>query len=115
MKTIEMIINEIKENEALQQKLMQAAKGNALDAFLKELGCEASVEEFIECLKKPQGELSDDDLDAVAGGARWEEALISIFGFGYGCAIVAIQSAFGTEEGINKENREAGSLLCNWK
>ena len=36
--------------------------------FLKELGCEATVEEFINALKPREGELGDDELDAVVGG-----------------------------------------------
>mgnify|MGYP003485153420 FL=1 len=43
MKTIEVIISEIKTSEELQKKLVEAAKNNTLAEFLKELGCEATA------------------------------------------------------------------------
>ena len=55
MKTIEVIISEIKTSEELQKKLAEAAKNNTLAEFLKELGCEATAEEFINALKPREG------------------------------------------------------------
>ena len=69
MKTIEMLINEIKTSEALQKLLAEAVKNNALAAFLKEQGCEATAEEFIAALKAPAGELDDDALGGLATNA----------------------------------------------
>ena len=68
MKTIEAIINEIKASEELQKKLVEAAKNNTIAEFLKELGCEATAEEFAAAAKAQSAELSDAELDAVAGG-----------------------------------------------
>ena len=109
MKTIEMLITEIKNSEALQKLLAEAFKNNAIAAFLKEQGCEAAAEEFIAALKAQAEQLSDDALDAVAGGASGEEAVISIFSLGICCAMNAIESALGSGVG----NGSDGKILCN--
>ena len=109
MKAIETIISEIKASEELQKKLVEAAKNNTLAEFLKELGCEATVEEFINAIKPQEGELSDDELGAVAGGANWMEALISVVSVGVYCAIIAAESAY--KDGDKVEKTE-GRLLC---
>ena len=108
MKMIEVIISEIKASEELQKKLAEAAKNNALAEFLKEQGCEATAEEFIAGLKAQAAELSDEELGAVAGGAHWEEALLSVFSIGLGCGIAAMTSAI---EG--QMTKKDGRLLCD--
>ena len=109
MKAIEAIISEIKTSEELQKKLVEAAKNNTLAEFLKELGCEATVEEFINALKPREGELGDDELGAVAGGANWLEALISVVSVGVYCAIIAAESAYWDKDYVEKTE---GRLLC---
>ncbi|MBQ7885473.1 MAG: hypothetical protein IJ313_01110 [Clostridia bacterium] len=109
MKTIEMLITEIKNSEALQKLLAEAVKNNTLADFLKEQGCEATAEEFITVLKAQAEQLSDDALDAVTGGANIDEAVISILSWGIACAIEAIASAATTGVG----NGEDGKILCN--
>ena len=109
MKTIDMLISEIKNSETLQKLLAEAFKNNAIAAFLKEQGCEAAAEEFIAALKAQAEQLSDDALDAVAGGANGWEALYSIVGFGISCAVKAIESAVGSGVGDGSD----GKILCN--
>lgn len=108
MKTIETVISEIKECEELQKKLVEAVKNNAVAEFLQEVGCEASAEEFIAAVKEPTEELSDAELDAVAGGANWIEAIISVATLGAMCAVTAITSAL-EDNGCEKTE---GRLLC---
>ena len=108
MKTIESIINQIKVSEELQKKLAEAAKNNTVADFLKEQGCEATAEEFIAAVKEPTEELSDAELDAVAGGANWIEAIISVATLGAMCAVTAITSAL-EDNGCEKTE---GRLLC---
>ena len=108
MKTIESIINQIKVSEELQKKLAEAAKNNTVADFLKELGCEATAEEFIAGVKAQAAELSDEELGSVAGGAHWEEALLSVFSIGLGCGIAAMTSAI---EG--QMTKKDGRLLCD--
>lgn len=108
MKAIETIISEIKASEELQKKLVEAAKNNTVAEFLKELGCDATVEEFAAAAKAQSAELSDAELDAVAGGANVDEAFISISLFGIGCIYYAIVSAIN-DDGCEKTD---GRLLC---
>ena len=108
MKTIETVINEIKECQELQKKLVEAVKNNAVAEFLQEVGCEASAEEFNAAVKEPAEELSDAELDAVAGGANAIEAVVSIATLGVACAVTAITSAL-EDNGCEKTE---GRLLC---
>ena len=109
MKTIETVINEIKASEELQKKLAEAAKNNAVADFLKEQGCEVTIEEFINAIKPQEGELGDDELGAVVGGANWMEALISVVSVGVYCAIIAAESAYWDKDYVEKTE---GRLLC---
>ena len=106
MKTIEMLVGEIKASVTLQKLLAEAAKNNTVSTFLKEQGCEATADEFIAALKAP---MSDDDLDTVSGGANGLEAVISVFTIGVGCAFLACESATGSGVGDGKH----GAILCN--
>lgn len=64
-----------------------------LAAFAKDLGYETSVEElqafFKELLEKVEGELSDTELDMVAGGKSSDDfaLAVSIVTLGIGCGI----------------------------
>ena len=109
MKNIEMIINEIKASKDLQKLLAEAVKNNTLATFLADQGCEATAEEFIAALKTPAGEMDDEALDAVAGGANWKEALYSIATLGLMCVVDAVNSALGTGVGDGPD----GQILCN--
>lgn len=111
MKTIEAIINEIKANEELQKKLAEAVKSNALADFLRELGCEATAEEFIAAFKPKASELSDDELDGVSGGANVYEGLMSVFTLGVGC-LAAVYISLTTSGNVGGDGDEEGNLLC---
>ena len=110
MKTIETIISEIKASEELQKKLVEAAKNNTVAEFLKELGCDATVEEFAAAAKAQSAELRDAELDAVAGGYNKDEMWMSICSLGIGCLIHAVESA--VEDGQNDMEKTEGRLLC---
>ena len=110
MKTIEAIINEIKASEELQKKLEEAAKNNTIAEFLKELGCEATAEEFAAAAKAQSAELSEAELDAVAGGYNEVEMWVSICSLGIGCLIHAVESA--VEDIHNGIEKTEGRLLC---
>ncbi len=71
MKTIEELYDEVLASEELKAGFTAAAKEKRLADFLKAHGCEATEAEVVEFLKARQsaeGELSDDELDVVAGG-----------------------------------------------
>ena len=110
MKTVELLIDEIKASSALQQILSEAVKNNTLATFLTDQGCEITAEDFITALKAPAvGEVDDTVLDAVAGGINVNETVLSILTLGVGCATVAIISAArsGVGDGPNDQ------ILCN--
>lgn len=77
-------------SEATKEKLIEFAKDSGFDISIEEL------EQFlIESSQPKVGELSDEDLDLVAGGKGSLELAISIGGVGVGClmfsAITEIQ------------------------
>ena len=109
MKNLNTLLTEIKANESLQKLLAEAVKNNALAAFLADQGCEATAEEFIAALKAPSGEMNDEALDDVSGGANTTEALLSIFSLGIGCAAYAYMSYEGSGHGEGSDGR----ILCN--
>ena len=91
MKTIEQLVEEIKASDALKKDLSAAlAKKDkaALEAFLKDNGCDATVEEAKQFLQEKSsemlknGELSEAELEQVAGGTA--EA------FYFGTALITI-------------------------
>ncbi len=89
MKTIEQLLEEVKASDVLKKDLADAlAKKDkaALEAFLKDNGCEASIEEAKQFLQEKSaemqknGELSEAELEQVAGGS---EMVIVTLGVGY--------------------------------
>ena len=107
MKTIEELYKSILADNALKAQCAEAIKGGKLDEFLKVQGCDATAEDvkaFIESKK----EASFDELDSTAGGCETADVLISVFGFGIGCGIVA---AFSTNTNISLPTE---SDLCGW-
>ena len=75
MKTIEQFYNEIIASEELKEKLAAVSSAQTLDEFLKENEVEGTKEEFKEYVvekAKTSGELTDEQLEAVAGGGVWD-------------------------------------------
>ena len=70
MKPVEEMYYEITESDELKKAYARAKKDGRVTEFLKEHGCAATEEEISSFLAKlPDGQLSDDELDNVAGGA----------------------------------------------
>ena len=69
MKAVEELYNEINASEELKKVVSAIKDKEAFADFLKEHGCEASVEEFIKFVNSQrEGEISDEDVEAAAGG-----------------------------------------------
>ena len=69
MKTIEEMYNEINASEELKKVVSAINDEEAMAEFLKQHGCEASVEEFVKFVNSQrEGEISDEDVEAAAGG-----------------------------------------------
>ena len=72
MKTIEEMYNEINASEELKKAVSAIKDKEAFAVFLKEHGCEASVDEFVKFVESQrEGEIGDDEVQAVAGGFLW--------------------------------------------
>ena len=109
MKTINILINEIKTDETLQKLLVEAVKNKALDSFLKDQGCEATAEEFIAALKEQAEQMDDAALNTVAGGLNKDEYLLSVMTMGLYCAVELVVSLTSTGIGEGSDGR----VLCN--
>ena len=69
MKTIEEFIKEFEASKELKEELKAAYK-EAIEAFLKKHGCEATAEAFSDYVRsQKEGEISDDAAMKAAGGA----------------------------------------------
>ena len=81
MKTLEALLKEINESEALQKKFAEATESDTLVEFLKGQGCDATLEELVSYVKAkegPKAELSDEELSEVSGGRN--KKCVTIFG-----------------------------------
>lgn len=85
MKTIEELYKEINASEELKKTVSEIRDKTSLADFLKQQGCDASVDDFAKFIKSQQGEadvkdftafvrsqgegeIKDEDVTAVAGG-----------------------------------------------
>ena len=115
MKTVQELYNEIMANKELKGQFIEAAKAGKLEAFLKEHGCEATLDEvkaFLETKQNEDAPLSFDELENAAGGGcdTKEETYLSVFTLGLGCAAKAITSARIGHVGMREGDE---GRLCN--
>jgi hypothetical protein len=86
------------------------------DAFLKEHGCEATLEEvkaFLEAKQNEDAPLSLGELKNVAGGCDTTgETIASVLSAGLMCATIAITSAATKGSHVGQRNENEGRL-CN--
>ena len=113
MKTLEELYAEVTDSEELKAAFVAAVKEKKISEFLKEQGCEATESEVAEFLKSKQsaeGEVADEELDAVAGGCNKDEAIMSTISLGVACAIWAETSA---RSDVPKSEWEDGRIICD--
>ena len=96
MKTLEELYSEVLASEELKKEFL-ALKPEEVEGFAAKHGCKAGLEEirtFFEAKKNQSGELSDEELDQIAGGksATFDEALASVATLGIGCVESVIES-----------------------
>jgi len=87
------------------------------DAFLKEHGCEATLEEvkaFLEAKQQEDAPLSFNELENAAGGncATTQETIFSVVSVGIYCAAFAIASAARKDSHLGQRNENEGRI-CN--
>lgn len=73
MKTLQELLKEIKESPELMDELKTLEDKDALADFLKKYDCGATVEEFKNTVHPEKRELSDDEVEEVAGGEDLDE------------------------------------------
>ena len=116
MKTMEQMYNEALADKDLRASLIKAAKAGKLKEFLKDHGCEATLEEvtaFLRAKAEQDAPLSFDELENTAGGECSQtdfETAISIGFVGIACAIYAAVSAGLGHVGRRNENE---GRICN--
>lgn len=118
MKTLQELYAEIIGNDELKKAYLEAAKGGKIAEFMKANGCDATAEEIKAFLKeKANQELSEEELDNVAGGGcdkpNYDQNLeigLSIATAGIGCAAVAAASALG---GYTGQKDKDDNYICN--
>ena len=106
MKTIQELYIEVMADQELKEKFIEAANAGKTEEFLKEHGCEATMEElnaFLKAKAEEDAPLSMDELDNAAGGdcaTAKEEICMSLITFGVKCVIEAVKSA---KKGMTEE------------
>ena len=118
MKTIQELYDEVMANGELKARFIEAARDGKAEAFLKEQGCEATMEEVSAFLKEKSQEdapLSLDELENAAGGKcnqeTAREATLSVFGIaGLACVAMAIGSAAIEGGHVGQKNEDDGRL-----
>ena len=98
MKTLNELYAEVTASDALKNEFLALKTPEDIVAFAKKNGCDATLDDikaFFEEKKKAAGELSEAELEQVAGGksASMWEAINSIITVGAACAIATFVSA----------------------
>ena len=68
-------MEKVKGDTSLQEKLKAAANPDAIAAIAKEAGFSISADD----LKKAQSEISEEELEGVAGGCQFNSAQLSFY------------------------------------
>ena len=117
MKTIQELYNEIVGSQELKEKFIEAVNAGKQEAFLKEQGCGATLEEVAAFLKEKSEQdapLSLNELENSAGGKcnaeTHDEGVLSFFTVGIGCAVYAIVSASTDNKQVGQRNENSGRL-----
>ena len=106
MKTLEELYKDVIASDELKKEFTEAAKSkDDIEALLKKHDCGASFNEFITFLKeKSEGEMDDDEVEAVAGGKskakKINDTVISVITNLAACLYIIIPSV-GPEEKLS--------------
>ncbi len=94
MKTIHELYKEIMASKELKDQFIESAKAGKQEAFLKEHGCEATLDEvkaFLEAKQNADAPLSLDEMENAAGGGcnalTAGETVVSVITLAVGCAV----------------------------
>jgi len=114
MKTLNELYTEVTASDTLKAEFLALKTPEEIVAFAKKNGCDATqddIKALFEEKQKAAGELSEAELEQVAGGksATFNEALVSIFSLGIWCSMEAIRSA---QDGKTGTAIEGEGMLC---
>lgn len=96
MKSLEQLYKEILSSDELKKALAESVKAGNIEEFVKAHGVEATKEEIIAFLNEQNtktGELSDEELENVAGGCNEVAAGISVITLGIMCIMDGLRKA----------------------
>ena len=117
MKTLNELYTEVTASDALKAEFLALKTPEEIVAFAKKNGCDATLDDikaFFEEKQKAAGELSEEDLEQVAGGKSKNdiEAYLSLYSAGLVCAFAAGVSAIFGKCGTAIEGE---GMLCSTK
>ena len=97
MKTLQELYTEVIGSEELKKEFMEASKDEKnVEEFLKKHGCDATFDELKAFFDdKSEGELSEDEVEAVAGGKSKEDKVktaASVLTLGLYCIADAVNN-----------------------
>ena len=115
MKTLNELYTEVTASDALKAEFLALKTPEDIVAFAKKNGCDATLDDikaFFEEKHKTSGELSEEDLEQVAGGksASKIEGIISVLGLGAFCGLLAVTSLVAGKVGTAIEGE---GMLCS--
>ncbi len=112
MATLEEIYGTVLANDEERAAFTEAAKTpEGLAAFLQGHGCDATPEqvaEFLKAKQAEQGEMSDTELESVAGGCNAVEGVLSVVSAGISCIAASVASA-----AMGDMRGDKGQLMCD--
>ena len=114
MKTLEELYNEVMASDELKKEFC-SLKPEEVEGFAEKHGCKATFDEikaFMTEKSAKSGELSDDEIEQVAGGksATAEDVLLTFLACGVVCGIIAAASAGQSRCGTDIKGE---GFLCN--
>ena len=114
MKTLNELYAEVIASDALKTEFLALKTPEEIVAFAKKNGCDATLDDiktFFEEKQKASGELSEEELEQVAGGksVSYDEGMLSAFSAGLLCLLAAFESA---KEGRIGTAIEGEGMLC---
>ena len=115
MKTLNELYTEVIVSDALKAEFLALKTPEEIVTFAKKNGCDATLDDiktFFEEKQKASGELSEDDLEQVAGGksATDSEAVLSMVLVGLGCLTQFLDSLLRGKVGTAIEGE---GVLCD--
>jgi len=122
MKTVQEFYSEIMASDELKKAFAAVAQSEeGIVAFAKEHGVDTTLDEIKAFLKEQtqneNKELAPEEMENAAGGTcnentKWE-VVLSIAGFGFGCAVAAGISASDSDKHVGQRTDSEGRL-CNY-